>query len=229
MHTISMNQIVDELGQLDRQSDLVRQTIGISQQWWSAHLAEAGFTSIASKFTTASICRQDLFSSAPRDLSNRELVLEFAFRVIAWGSGTSPRNNIRRLGSLRNLQAQEQLLRGLELASVGDFESFHMFQSKGRNNIPFLGPAFFSKIMYFAGSGQSQHPLLIIDQRVLNTLKDTSYAGSLKKVANFGPNTYFNACNALLDIAQTAQAEGVTHCTPDLVEFWAFKRNGNLN
>lgn len=44
-------------------------------------------------------------------------------------------------------------------------------QSRSRSTVAWLGPAFFSKYLFFAGGGAAGHPSLILDARVASALR----------------------------------------------------------
>lgn len=150
--------------------------------------------------------------------------IEFAAKVLAWGSGMKNRNNRRRIRSLADPLNQKLLIEAIAASKRGDKKAFELFQANGRNTIPYLGPAFFTKIMYFAGGGAKDHPLLIVDQRVLRTLRNRGITrDEISLVANYGPRTYQNSCDALRQIAQVAQRILNVEFSGDMAELWAFQ------
>ena len=226
MTVLPLEQIIAEAKALNRSHDLMLQTVPIRPQWWQRNLRAYGLESIGSRFTETELSRSDLFRLAPAAQRTTEELLEFVFKVIAWGSGTRPRNNLRRISNICASESQEILKEGIRRAAQEDWDSFDVFRSSHKNLIPFLGPAFFTKIMYFSGSGNPTHPLLIVDQRVMRTLKLTEYASRFTRSANYDSDTYAEICNALTEISNNVQRQTAQDCTPDLIELWAFLRNG---
>lgn len=104
---------------------------------------------------------------------------------------------------------------GLEVVQdfLGGFEV-----QPGRNAIAFLGPNFFTKFLYFAGGGESSHPCLIVDNRVLVSLfRETRNSVFAPRTTNYGVQVYESALSQMVE-----WAEGLSHAGrtvgPDEVE-----------
>jgi len=113
------------------------------------------------------LTRGDLFEMADHVRDDRSL-LDFLWHVIAWGSGTSRRNNDRRIDSCKRHTA---LLRvAFDAARGSDPKTaYGVLVRPGGAEIPHFGPAFFSKFLYFA-SAHSTPRCLILDARVARSL-----------------------------------------------------------
>jgi hypothetical protein len=151
-------------------------------EWWNARLREEGFageplTVDPNHCGADRLTRQELFTLASKvsDASSDEVVLTLLLHVLAWGSGLSRRNNGVRISSLVASDTRAEhvvLLRAaLQYARDGDVaEAYACLIRRGGGAIPGLGPAFFTKYLYFAGAGRPLHPCLILDARVAASL-----------------------------------------------------------
>lgn len=92
----------------------------------------------------------------------------------------------------------------------------------------FLGPAFFTKVLYFAGGGNPAHPCIIVDDRVLATLRAASGPKDKRFNYRYGypVSTYESAVNLMQEWASTAAADLGREVAADEVERWAFEFNG---
>lgn len=214
---------VHDFGEFKDRSTLLEHAVRIDSRWWAKELSASGFSEVAKAFTNDRLSRQDLFDKVP-GTDDIYVNIEFAAKVLAWGSGMKNRNNRRRIRSLADPLNQKLLIEAIAASKRGDKKAFELFQANGRNTIPYLGPAFFTKIMYFAGGGAKEHPLLIVDQRVLRTLRNRGITrDEISLVANYGPRTYQNSCDALRQIAQVAQRILNVEFSGDMAELWAFQ------
>lgn len=117
-----------------------------------------------------SLTRQDLFSLGAA-VSTAEEAVNFYVAVCSWGSGTKAREIYRRARALSDPQIGQKLLAGIQKArdpEVSSAAAYESFCSNAQNRILGLGPAFFTKILYFAAEpakdGHARH--LILDQKV---------------------------------------------------------------
>ncbi|WP_120285293.1 hypothetical protein [Rhodococcus rhodochrous] len=92
---------------------------------------------------------------------------------------------------------------------------------RGAPAIAHLGPAFFTKYLYFSGAGAPDHPSLILDSRVAATLVDIGWT-SLHPETGWPAETYERYCSLL---ARWAQEAGNVRL--DLFERWLFDNSGN--
>jgi hypothetical protein len=84
------------------------------------------------------------------------------------------------------------------------------------------GPNFFTKYLYFTGGGALDHPSLIVDARVLATLKEAT--GNLvfrPRYTNYSVGTYLAACEVMRTWAEQLSSPERT-VGADEVERWAF-------
>lgn len=223
-----MDRILNELCSYNRSEHILNHGFNLRTVWWKIELGKVAWTAsgpLAEPTESVRIDRQRLFGMASEIHTGDIDPVDFTMSVILWGSGNSRRNNRARIQSIVAVEGRVALARALELASTDAEASFAVFQSNGRNAFAYLGPAFFTKLMYFAGAGSTSHDAYIVDHRVLQTLSRTAAGAGLRASHNYGPSTYRKACSALEAIASAARVSGypeLADCTGDLVERWAF-------
>lgn len=230
---LTTDQVHQALAELDRDGDLLGSEFKIDTGWWRTELTKAGWE-LQGKFAVpgvVAIGRRDLFALAPSAYASSDEVLSFVFHVLFWGSGDSRRHNKKRIAAVLATEGLSRLRRWLELPSDDLEGQFRTFQNRG-NLIGHLGPAFFSKLMYFAGGGTPEHRALIIDNRVLRTLSKTQAGQHLPVTHDYGLSTYLAACCVLEELAVSARNSAdpqLAGVTADLVEFWAFGLGGAVS
>lgn len=230
-----VSQILEDLKSYSREAQVLGQRFTPKTQWWKDELAAAGWDSqgklAADAPASVEVSRSDLFSVAAGVHDGVVRPEDFAFNVLLWGSGESRRNNRARIRSIVESGGGECLKSALELSRSDAEASFNAFKPRGRNRFKYLGPAFFTKLMYFYGAGSLEHKPLIVDLRVLRTLSRTEAGNGLYVGHNYGVKTYKKALAALEQLADVARNSGgpeLSECTPDLVERWAFDHGGAL-
>ena len=108
-------------------------------------------------------------------------------------------------------------LRSAAQLSHSDTESaYNTLYPRAVPAIAHLGPAFFTKYLYFAGAGAPDHASLILDSRVAAALVDIGWT-SLHPEGGWPAETYGRYC-ALF--ARWAREAG--NLRPDLFERWLF-------
>lgn len=127
-----------------------------------------------------SVSRQRLFELG-ESVETEEDAVSFYVAVCSWGAGTSALQTSRSVRPLHEPGAPEKLLEGLRFASSGSgVEGYAMFGHSGPAKIKGLGPAFFTKLLYFAAGrptpADTRHPL-ILDRRVAVALGWTKTSG----------------------------------------------------
>ncbi|MFE5137248.1 hypothetical protein ACFRDV_06160 [Streptomyces fagopyri] len=176
-------------------------TIPIATDWWNTEIAAAhlpGAPMTGPDVTQLS--RGDLFTDAANlDAGSEEELLRFLWRVLAWGSGMKLRLNRKRIKAVADnpSAAVAALRQALQTARVDPAQAYEALRPGDRNAIAYLGPAFSTKVLYFAGSGALDHPCVILDSQVAATLRDTCKWDSLGK-DGWPTSTYARYC-ALLD------------------------------
>lgn len=138
----------------------------IGSEWWSERGIDLKL--LPGTDGIPRLTRGGLFQMADRVGDDNESLLTFLWHVLAWGSGRSRRNNDLRIVSART---NGPLLReAFDAARAGDPRAaYGTLIRSGGAVIPQLGPAFFSKFLYFAS--ERTHPrCLILDARVAQSL-----------------------------------------------------------
>lgn len=214
-----------------RQSKVHDQGFTLSLDWWHNRLeglpggpvtAEDGLFSGKGR-----IGRAYLFSLANDAVSDDtgSSALKLLWHTLLWGTGDGNRNNLQRIKAI----AEDPHMAAILLRDAARIsrrhprEAFDTLRPKG-NAIRSLGPAFFTKFLYFAGGGQPDHPCLIIDNRVLSTIwRETGGCNDdLKPRHNYGARTYVAALEILTNWAeQLTTNERIV--APDELERWAFE------
>jgi hypothetical protein len=176
----------------------------IRPQWWARHEIEITFPSTIDG--VSKLTRGDLFAMAETVRSDGDL-LRFVWHVLAWGSGDARRNNLKRIESCR---ASTPLLRqAFEAARASDpRKAYGSLIRPGRAAVPHLGPAFFSKLLYFASEGAQQR-CLILDARVARSLFNLGWSIAptypTKTFSyNWYTDTYVSYCELLTCWAEVA-------------------------
>ncbi|MER7624367.1 hypothetical protein [Streptomyces sp. NPDC126503] len=152
-------------------------TVPVAAHWWDVEVAAARLPGVPVVGSGAGVLsRGDLFEDAATlDAGSDEELLRFLWRVLAWGSGMKLRLNRRRIHAVAAdpAPALAALRRALGAAPHDPAEAYEALRPRGRSAVPSLGPAFATKVLYFAGGGAVGHPCAILDARVAATLRDT--------------------------------------------------------
>ena len=212
----------------------------LALRWWKDALVEAGLGGLEVTVDPLETGATKLTRGALFELGQRatddDSTLTFLLHVLAWGSGTGTRNNRRRLAAFSSAE-----LRGENLARLRDAmrtvreddpdatrRAYGSLIRRGGGVIPGLGPAFFTKFLYFAGRGEGAVPSLILDARVASslcragwtTLPHNPRSGSFSY--NWYTDTYVSYCSLLKRWAKLAE----TDVLPDEIERALFEDRG---
>ncbi|RLV47718.1 hypothetical protein D9V37_16350 [Nocardioides mangrovicus] len=206
---------------LPSQDKVDRQFVRISAAWWERHLVEHGFAPLTLTVRDGhrGLDRSDLFAIA-RDATHDPLPLLWA--AIAWGAGSHRRLCLQRIRSVAEDPARaRRLLSEAASASTADPEgAYRALAPDSRPAIRYLGAAFFTKFLYFAGAGDQAHPCVILDSNVafgLRSLGETGWPTSGWSASRYGElTTRLRQVAAHLDTAERP-------VRPDQVEYWLFQ------
>lgn len=120
------------------------------------------------------LTRQDLFQLGAKVATPQDAV-NFYVAVCSWGVGNKARDVYRRLGALAQPEVGQKLLQGILRAKdpeTSPKDAYTGFYSRNQYRIKGLGPAFYTKLLYFAAgtevSRQQRH--LILDQKVAKSI-----------------------------------------------------------
>jgi hypothetical protein len=148
------------------------QKVAVDSDWWRDRLAEAGFGDELFDAPDGFLSRDALFELGKDAANSPEEARRLLWASLSWGTGMRQRNNRSRI---RAVQVDADRLGKLlaQAAAAGRQEAATAYEMLRpyRNAIPYLGPPFFTKFLYFAGAREPQHPCLILDSRVAATLR----------------------------------------------------------
>lgn len=183
------------------------------------------------------LTRGDLFDLA-RDAKSDDDVLNLLWHVVIWGSGKFVRNNRRRINSFVHPEDEHRnvnLLRDAAAAArEGDARTaYSTLIRRGGGEVSGLGPAFYTKFLYFNSDQDSERICPILDARVAKALYDPTigwdiHPSSRKKAsrtafsANWYTDTYVDYCDLLHSWAKTASADIGRLVVADEIEFGLF-------
>lgn len=196
----------DRAHELERFGPLVdqgRTSAEIGPEWWRTRGIDLEFSRCPTSGEPV-LTRGDLFAMGER-VGDDASLLSFCWHVIAWVSGTSRRNNLRRIESCT---AHVGLLReAFEHAFAGDArQAYGTLVQAGRSTVPHFGPAFSTWFLYFAGEAD-EPACLGLDARVSQGLSQVGWALS-SGVAHgtyshtWPVDTYVSYCELLTRWAQ---------------------------
>lgn len=219
-----------------RDEAIINHKVLVSLDWWNRQPETANHpltgTAMDGSATTqgrAWIRRGDLFKIAAQPQTEDPLPLLWS--AVAWGTGTRHRLNLKRIDAVyQDLPRAEGILRRAYLeALVSARDGYTSMRGRRNTNaFKFLGPAFFTKVLYFAGGGNPGHPCLIVDDRVLATLRGSVDSEDKRFNYRYGypVSTYESAVDLMQDWANTAADDLGREVAADEVERWAFEFNG---
>ncbi|MBY9074230.1 hypothetical protein K1X13_05280 [Nocardioides sp. WL0053] len=204
--------LLARLSTTDRTEYIDRHGFGRAQlkpEWWIKRGVTIHLPSSADGEPV--LTRSDLFQMADH-VSDDDSLLAVLWHVLAWGSGTSRRNNDRRIDSCK--QHISLLKLAFDAARGSDPRTaYGTLIRRGGAKIPHFGPAFFSKFLYFA-SEDSTPRCLILDARVARSLWSLgwsmapTYRGRSFSY-NWYTDTYVSYC-ALLESWAAASEHDIT-------------------
>lgn len=212
----------------------------ITPAWWQKKLTEAGLADEGTPAITFPsrrddgtpvLTRGDLFTMATALHLNENddaAWLRFLWHVLAWGSGTSRRNNQARIEAFSDPELRkarvEYLREAAEHVWAGDPRgAYNALILPGKARIPRLGPAFFTKFLYFAGGGSApangEATCLILDSRVVASLRTSGWESLPSGNYNWYTDTYVSYCDLLHRWARELNTrENTRSVRPDEIE-----------
>lgn len=217
---LSLPAAADEwLKQVDAREAIFDQRFTVHLQWWEKEFADHR---MRGTLLGTSISRGDLFAIADDALNSPHAALQLLWNSIAWGSGTGTRNIRTRIDAVAdNEAAAGQLLqRPAHASRVDPQAAYELLYPGNKAALRGLGPAFFTKYLYFAGAGAAVHPCCILDERVALALRAIGWKSL--PTQQWWPSAY-KRYNELLQrwAGETAAPRF------DLIERWLFDKAGN--
>ncbi|MEU0498061.1 hypothetical protein [Mycobacterium sp. NPDC006124] len=161
---------VSELSGVDEDQWIHEHAISVGRPWWTRTLTEHG---LADTLAGEAIRRADIFALADVATDDPEAALTLLWNALAWGSGNKRRNNKARVAAVAADRdtAAALLQRAASLSRTDPQAAYELLYPRNRAAIAGLGPAFFTKYLYFAGGGQPHHPCAILDENVALALQ----------------------------------------------------------
>lgn len=205
--------------------------------WWNAALRAATLGEFRVSVDPADngsrrLTREALFQLG--DTANergwdRDSTLTLLWHVLAWGSGTSRRTNLTRIKAFAGTDSTaghhvDLLAEAAKHARArSPRAAYSTLIAPGRGKIPGLGPAFFTKFLYFAAGDNTQHGCLILDARVAANLYAAGWSALPHRAVrgrptfsyNWYTETYSSYCDILWRWAQSVEGPAVS---PDEIE-----------
>ena len=120
----------------------------------------------------ATMTRGNLFQLSAAAVESEEGAQRLLWHALAWGSGLKVRKNLQRMEAVSHLPGGgEALVEAAALARAKPVDAYERLRPRGVNLVAHLGPAFFTKFLYFAGGKAPENPSLILDSVVARALK----------------------------------------------------------
>jgi hypothetical protein len=214
---------VSEIARADTDEWITNHSVTVKRGWWTDKLTHAG---LADTVVGSNISRGDIFTLAPQADTDPDAALTLLWNALAWGSGNRNRNNTKRIASVARdpRRAGELLMRAAALSHTSPAAAYELLFPGYRGAIGQLGPAFFTKYLYFAGCGEPHHPCTILDENVARALHDTCGWSSLPVKGGWSPSAYERYSTLLRMWAE--KHPKITR--RDLIERWLFEEGKRL-
>lgn len=222
----------DIFAKLPGSSAVLNHAVSVDSDRWNCALTARGLPPAQGKLGGAgrtSVTRQEVF-----DLGDQARTVENAFQLfyysLAWGLGTrAPRLHQRLDGLNAHQEKAGQLLvtawtlvqNGVPVREAyGTLTTDH-----GAGRIPWFGPAFSTKFLYFAQGSAADPQHVILDQVVSKNLSSDVWPQA--PTAGWWPETYGRYCALLGRWADQASKrfDGARHVRADEVEITVFRRH----
>lgn len=232
MSHLSVDQLRESLGTVPKVQEVRDQTSGFYPSHWSSRWPEhlrARMPKILREVppngAKQSISRKDVFGYRPSGDWTIDTALEFYVAACAWGTGNKAQSVHRVVTPLSRPDAADRLLAGLQSAQTGSPETtYYGFNNMEGHKLWGLGPAFFTKLMYFAAgeptAATRRHPL-ILDARVAKSL-------GWKRRTGWRTTAGTQSYAAYLDVVEEVRSEGPWSDVPaDVLEYRLFQMGSN--
>ncbi|PKQ18264.1 MAG: hypothetical protein CVT68_04270 [Actinobacteria bacterium HGW-Actinobacteria-8] len=214
----------------------------IALDWWKKELKTAGLdaweVSVDPLGSGATRLDRATLFELGQLAHDHESTLRFLLHVLAWGSGIGSRNNRKRLAAFSNEELRrvnlDLLQRAASIVQSGDAyanrQAYSMLIRPGGGMVPGLGPAFFTKFLYFAGRGEGKVPPLILDARVASRLYDAGWTdlprSSRKNGYSYSYNWYTDTYVSYCELLARWADESPLGTRPDEIERALFEGLG---
>lgn len=169
--------------------------IKINTAWWKKTLTDAGLAPECPPAVDGRLRRSGIFSIASGGVQSEIVARQVLWASLAWGEGTRAFRNPGRVRSFLTDTARNSdvLVEALSLAKSDPEAAYSRMYGQTKH----LGPAFFTKALYFAGAGEPAHPSFILDARVAAALRHHCGWASLRIGGAWPASTYGRYCALL--------------------------------
>lgn len=220
------NDLVSALGR-PREGRVHEHWVGVNPDWWNNELRDRGLAGRPLLVTYDSshrpgISRGGLFELAAAAADCSDDALRLLWHTLAWGGGKRARLMSKRLDSVAaNPEGAASALRAAAVrARTSPADAYETLYPSGRTLLKYLGPAFFTKYLYFAGGGAVTHPCAILDRVVAANLRTRGWDGL--RSAGWSAVTYEQYCELVACWAREASTQLARPVAGDEVEHWLF-------
>lgn len=218
------------VGQRSRDAAVWIQRACVMLERWNEDLGVVPGAPIRARdesFGEGSLTRRDVHRLAAEALEDAtgHGAKRLLWHALAWGA--NPRTDTAALVRTitRDSWVPLTLHEAARLATQDARAAFARLRPHDENAIAGLGPSDFTKYLYFAGGGVPNHPCLIVNRHVLDTLHRHTRLGEMRPRRDFGVETYMLALEVMTAWA-TELSTQERLVAPDEVERWAFATAG---
>ncbi|WP_153392683.1 8-oxoguanine DNA glycosylase OGG fold protein [Ornithinicoccus halotolerans] len=225
--------LVTALASTSRHAHVHEHWVPVDPRWWDSRLTEHGLPggplqTPAGRDGRPGITRGQLFALAEDTATgDTEAVLRLLWHVLAWGTGSGYRNQRARVGAvaaLGSVEAATRLHGAGKLAATDPVAAYQSMKPRGDHRIRELGPAFFTKYLYFAGAGDAEHRAVIMDTVVATVLRDRYRWTTLSTLPQWRASTYRSYVELVDRWAREAAQRIGRRVSPDEVEVWLYRQ-----
>ena len=222
----------DVLTTLPGKEVVLGHAVAVDGERWRRALVDRGLPVIDGKLADGgrtTVTRQEVFDLGDQDPTG-ENAFQLLYYSLAWGLGTRASRLHQRLDGLAKHQdtAGELLVSAWTSVRNGDptAEAYSLLTTnRGAGRIPWFGPAFSTKFLYFAQGSTVTPRHLILDQVVSRNLRRDAWPDA--PTAGWWPKTYQRYCTLLTHWATQASENPNMQRTvrADEIELALFRRS----
>lgn len=214
-------------------STVMAQWIDIPAAWWNGHLAARALPGgpVEADEGTTVLTRAAVFALAAQAREEPVPALRLLWHSLAWGAGHRLRLCDKRLDAVAAMgpdTAGALLVAAARLAVTDARGAYQRLNPGGRPAIAYLGPAFSTKFLYFAGGGTPDHPCSILDSRVTFALHHNGWDSLPPHSTKWPPATYERYLQFARRWATLAKDELSRTVAYDEIEYWLFGRGAPM-
>lgn len=225
----------DIFSRLPGSSAVMNHAVSVDSDQWKRALTSRGLPPVQGKLAVAGrtlVSRKEVF-----ELGDQTPTVANAFQLfyysLAWGLGSrAPRLNQRLDGLAADQEnAGQVLVAAWTLVQEGApaREAYgNLTTNRGAGRIPWFGPAFSTKFLYFAQGSTVNPRHVILDQVVSKNLRQDAWPQA--PTAGWWPDTYERYCGLLGHWANQAseRLDGARRVRGDEIEITLFRRHRSI-